>query len=54
MPVLTLADERRINAFFRLREGTLREGLAERAPAVKAGATEREVFLALREMRNSW
>jgi hydroxyacylglutathione hydrolase len=54
MPVLTLADERRINAFFRLGEGTLREGLAERAPAVKATADERAVFLALREMRNSW
>jgi len=54
MPVLTLADERTINSFFRLGERGLREGLARHVPAIGRDSSEREVFLALRELRNSW
>jgi hydroxyacylglutathione hydrolase len=53
-PILTLADERRINSFFRLREPGLIEGLRARFPGLSAAPAEREVFLALRELRNSW
>jgi hydroxyacylglutathione hydrolase len=54
MPILTLGDERTINSFFRLDAGTLRAGLAQQAPAISRDSSEREVFLALRELRNSW
>jgi hydroxyacylglutathione hydrolase len=54
VPVLTLAEERSVNSFFRLDEPTLLEGLRARVPALGARATAREMFLALRELRNSW
>ena len=54
MPVLTLADELDVNSFFRLGEPGLREGLRERVTGLAADAGEREVFLRLRELRNSW
>jgi hydroxyacylglutathione hydrolase len=54
MPVLTLADELTVNSFFRLSEPRLREGLRQRVAELGAGASEREVFLRLRELRNSW
>ena len=54
MPVLTLADERTINSFFRLGERGLREGLGKQVPAIGRDSSEREVFLALRELRNGW
>ena len=57
MPVLTLADELQINSFFRLAEPGVLEGLRRVAPGLSAGLTPagaREVFLALRELRNSW
>ena len=54
MPVLTLAQELAINSFFRLQEPGLLDGLRRIAPRLDALAGEREVFLTLRELRNSW
>jgi hydroxyacylglutathione hydrolase len=53
-PVLTLAQEFTVNSFFRLSEPGLIETLRQRVPALAARPTPREVFLALRELRNSW
>ena len=53
-PVLTLGQELTINSFFRLTEPGLIETLRKRAPNLPARPTPREVFLALRELRNSW
>jgi hydroxyacylglutathione hydrolase len=53
-PVLTLAQELTINSFFRLSELGLIECLRLLAPALPSKPTPREVFLALRELRNSW
>jgi hydroxyacylglutathione hydrolase len=53
-PVLTLAQELSINSFFRLSEPGLIETLRERVPALPQRPRPREVFLALRELRNSW
>lgn len=53
-PVLTLGEERAINSFFRLDEATVRTGLAALVPAICDDSSERAVFLALRELRNSW
>jgi hydroxyacylglutathione hydrolase len=54
MPVVTLGDELAVNSFFRVREPGLREGLRARVAELGADASEREVFLRLRELRNSW
>ncbi|MFT3906717.1 MAG: hydroxyacylglutathione hydrolase [Steroidobacteraceae bacterium] len=54
MPILTLNEELAVNSFFRLDAPTLRTGLAQRAPQLRRGASAREVFLALRELRNHW
>jgi hydroxyacylglutathione hydrolase len=53
-PVLTLAQELSFNSFFRLSEPGLIATLRERVPALPARPSPREVFLALRELRNSW
>jgi hydroxyacylglutathione hydrolase len=53
-PVLTLGQELTFNSFFRLTEPGLIETLRERVPALPARPSPREVFLALRELRNSW
>jgi len=53
-PVLTLAEELRFNAFFRLGEPAVVAGLRQRAPALPAHPEPRDVFLALRELRNHW
>jgi hydroxyacylglutathione hydrolase len=53
-PLLTLTDELTINGFFRLTEPGLIEGLRAKVPALSARPAPREVFLALRELRNSW
>jgi len=52
--VLTLGQELTVNSFFRLHEAGLIEGLRARAPALGPKPTAREVFLTLRELRNSW
>jgi hydroxyacylglutathione hydrolase len=54
MPVLRLADEQAINSFFRLSEPTLIEGLRKISPQLSAKASNREVFIRLRELRNDW
>jgi len=53
-PLLTLADELRLNTFFRLAEPTVIEGLRTRFPTLSVKPNHREVFLALRQLRNSW
>jgi hydroxyacylglutathione hydrolase len=53
MPVLTLAEELAINTFFRLRQEELVDNLRRRQPAMTSGDPQ-SVFLALRELRNSW
>jgi hydroxyacylglutathione hydrolase len=54
MPVTTLADERRFNAFFRLQNPDVIEHLRERFPELGSRPTAREVFVRLRELRNRW
>jgi hydroxyacylglutathione hydrolase len=49
-----LAQELGFNSFFRLTEPGLIETLRERVPALPRRPSPREVFLALRELRNSW
>src|SRR5579862_6319450 len=57
MPVTTLGDERRFNAFFRLDSGEIIDGLRRAGgtgpgPLTDPRAGAREVFLALRQLRN--
>jgi hydroxyacylglutathione hydrolase len=54
MPILTLAEEREINVFFRLGSPTLIEGLRRAGALAAAQPTPEQVFLALRELRNRW
>jgi len=51
---LTLTEELAINSFFRLEQPQLIEGLRRQVPALPQKPDSREVFLALRELRNSW
>jgi hydroxyacylglutathione hydrolase len=53
-PVTTLADEKHINTFFRLREPEVIERVRVSFPEVGAHPDERTVFLRLRELRNRW
>jgi hydroxyacylglutathione hydrolase len=53
-PVTTLADERRINTFFRLGSAGVIAGLRERFPDLPAAPDARTVFVKLRELRNRW
>jgi hydroxyacylglutathione hydrolase len=53
IPVTNLGEERRFNAFFRLENEQIIEGLRARA-AWKGQPGPREVFLALRDLRNRW
>ncbi len=52
--VTTLAEEKEINTFFRLRSPSVIAGLRERFPELPSAPSPREVFLKLRELRNSW
>jgi hydroxyacylglutathione hydrolase len=54
MPVTTLAEEKTFNTFLRLRNPEIVAGLRERFPTLPAEPSPREVFLALRELRNGW
>jgi hydroxyacylglutathione hydrolase len=54
MPVTTLAEERRINTFFRLQNPDVVEHLRERFPELPPQPTARQVFVRLRELRNKW
>jgi hydroxyacylglutathione hydrolase len=53
MPVTNLGEERRFNAFLRLDSPEIIEGLHSRTEG-KNKPGPREVFLALRELRNRW
>ena len=52
--VTTLAQEKTINTFFRLTNPTVIRRLRERFPDLPEAPEPREVFLKLRELRNSW
>ncbi len=54
MPVMTLADERRVNSFFRLRSPEIISRLREKFPELAAEPSARDVFLRLRQLRNHW
>jgi len=52
--VTDLAREKEINTFFRLRSRTVIDRLREEFPDLPAEPSPKEVFLKLRELRNSW
>jgi hydroxyacylglutathione hydrolase len=52
--ITTLAEEREINAFFRLDSESLIAKLQADYPAIGDAPDARSVFLKLRELRNSW
>jgi hydroxyacylglutathione hydrolase len=54
VPVTTLAEEKRINAFFRLQNPTIIARLRERFPELPEQPDAQTVFVKLRELRNSW
>lgn len=54
IPILTLGEERRINVFFRLEVPEIAAGLKSAGMLRGSDAGAREVFLALRELRNRW
>ena len=50
----TIAIERQINLFLRLHLAELRLELAQYYPNLSQNSSDREVFLALRQLRNTW
>jgi hydroxyacylglutathione hydrolase len=54
VPVTTLAQEKRINTFFRLQNPRIIARLAERFPDLGENPQPESVFLKLRELRNAW
>ncbi|MEN7341544.1 MAG: hydroxyacylglutathione hydrolase [Pseudomonadota bacterium] len=52
--VTTLGQEKDINTFFRLDNETVIDGLREKFPELPDKPSRKEVFLKLRELRNSW
>lgn len=52
--VTTLGLEKEINTFFRLTSPSVIQGLKERFPDLAENPSPKEVFLKLRELRNSW
>lgn len=52
--VTTLTLEKEVNTFFRLESPTVVERLANQFPELGTKPTPRDVFLKLRELRNSW
>jgi hydroxyacylglutathione hydrolase len=52
--VTTLALEKEINTFFRLRSRTVIDKLREAFPNLSEDPSPKEVFLKLRQLRNSW
>lgn len=53
-PVTTLAQEKRMNTFFRLDSASVIAGLREHFPELPEQPDERTVFARLRELRNTW
>jgi hydroxyacylglutathione hydrolase len=54
VPITTLAEEERINTFFRLRSPAVIARLRETFPELGQQPDAQTVFLALRELRNRW
>lgn len=54
VPVTTIGEEKRINAFFRLHNPEIILRLRERFPDLPEKPDPRTVFVRLRELRNSW
>jgi len=54
LPVTTLAEEKQFNTFFRLGNPQIIAGLREHFPDLPEEPTPREVFVALRALRNQW
>ena len=52
--VTTLALEKEVNPFFRLQSPSIMDALREAFPELAKNPSPREVFLHLRELRNSW
>ncbi len=52
--ISNLAMERQVNSFFRLNSPEIVAGLAKQFPELGNSATPEQVFLKLRELRNSW
>jgi len=52
--VTTLAEEKRVNAFFRLQNPMVIARLREPFPDIGEHPDARTVFLKLRELRNRW
>jgi hydroxyacylglutathione hydrolase len=52
--VTTLALEKEVNSFFRLRSASVIEGLRKSFPDLADDPNPREVFVKLRDLRNSW
>ncbi len=54
MSYTSLAQEKEFNTFFRLENETVIEQLRQEFPDMTKDPDPEEVFLKLREMRNSW
>jgi hydroxyacylglutathione hydrolase len=52
--VTTLAQERKVNTFFRLDSPSIIARLQEQFPEIGDEPDQQAVFLKLRELRNSW
>ena len=54
MPVTTLGEEKLFNTFLRLQNPAIIAGLREQFPDLPEQPSPREVFVALRALRNKW
>jgi hydroxyacylglutathione hydrolase len=54
MPLTTLGEEKLFNTFFRLQNPEVIAGLREHFPELPENPAPREVFVALRALRNKW
>jgi hydroxyacylglutathione hydrolase len=54
VPITTLGEEKRVNAFFRLQNPEVIAGLRARYPELGEKPDARSVFIKLRELRNRW
>ncbi len=52
--VSSMSDERQINSFLRLNNSSIIEKLRAEFPTLSNSPSEKEVFIALRELRNHW
>lgn len=52
--ISTMKDERKINSFLRLKNPAIINKLKSSFPGLPKNPSEKEVFIALRELRNNW